>query len=114
MTLKKLSEQLVLRGVATLRYDKRGAGGWKAQFAQPEDFRFKDLVDDAVVLVNHLRMAKASAKVILVGHSEGGLVAILAAQRVPIDRLIRPRHDGRAICSRLKGISERLPIGSRR
>src|ERR1700759_1106678 len=26
-TLKKLSEQLVARGIATLRYDKRGAGG---------------------------------------------------------------------------------------
>jgi alpha-beta hydrolase superfamily lysophospholipase len=87
-TLKKLSEQLVARGIATLRYDKRGAGGWKSEFGRPEDFRFKDYVDDAVVLVNHLRTAKTFSKVILVGHSEGGLVAILAAQRVPIDRLI--------------------------
>jgi uncharacterized protein len=87
-TLKKLSAQLVARGIATLRYDKRGAGGWKPEFGRPEDFRFKDLVDDAIELVNHLRTAKTFSKVILVGHSEGGLVAILAAQRVPIDRLI--------------------------
>jgi uncharacterized protein len=39
-------------------------------------------------MVNHLRMAKTFAKVILVGHSEGRLIAILAAQRVPINRLI--------------------------
>ena len=28
-TLKKLAEQLLARNIATLRYDKRGAGGWK-------------------------------------------------------------------------------------
>ena len=54
-TLKKLSDQLVARGIATLRYDKRGAGGWKAEFGRPEDFRFKDYVDDAQALVKYLR-----------------------------------------------------------
>ena len=53
--MKKLSEQLVARKIATLRYDKRGAGGWKPEFGKPEDFRFKDFVDDAVALVNYLR-----------------------------------------------------------
>jgi pimeloyl-ACP methyl ester carboxylesterase len=86
-TLKKLSEQLVARKIATLRYDKRGAGGWKPEFGRPEDFRFKDYVDDATALVNYLRGGKFS-HVILVGHSEGGLVAILTARRVPVDRLV--------------------------
>src|SRR5271154_1390920 len=87
-TLKKLSEQLVARKIATLRYDKRGAGGWKQEFGRPEDFRFKDYVDDAVVLVNFLRGSGKFSRVVLVGHSEGGLVAILTARRVPIDRLV--------------------------
>jgi alpha-beta hydrolase superfamily lysophospholipase len=87
-TLKKLSEQLVARKIATLRYDKRGAGGWKPEFGRPEDFRFKDYVDDAAALVNYLRGSGKFSKVILVGHSEGGLVAILTAGRVPIDRLV--------------------------
>jgi uncharacterized protein len=87
-TLKKLSEQLVTRNIATLRYDKRGAGGWKAQFGRPEDFRFKDYADDAVALVTYLRESGRFSRVALVGHSEGGLVAILAAQRVPADRLV--------------------------
>jgi uncharacterized protein len=87
-TLKKLSEQFVARNIATLRYDKRGAGGWKAEFGHPEDFRFKDYVDDAVALIDYLRASGKFAKIVLVGHSEGGLVAILAARRVPIDRLI--------------------------
>jgi alpha-beta hydrolase superfamily lysophospholipase len=87
-TLKKLSEQLLARNIAMLRYDKRGAGGWKAEFGRPEDFRFKDYVDDAVLLVNFLRGSGKFSRVVLVGHSEGGLVAILAAQRVPVDRLV--------------------------
>ena len=87
-TLKKLSEQLVARKIATLRYDKRGAGGWKPEFGRPENFRFKDYVDDAAALVNYLRSSGKFSKVILVGHSEGGLVAILTAGRVPIDRLV--------------------------
>jgi uncharacterized protein len=87
-TLKKLSEQLVARGIATLRYDKRGAGGWKGAFGDPKDFRFKDYVDDAAALVGYLRESKIFSRVILVGHSEGGLVAILTAHRVPVDRLV--------------------------
>jgi uncharacterized protein len=87
-TLKKLSDQLVARKIATLRYDKRGAGGWKPEFGKPEDFRFKDYVDDATALVNYLRSSGKFSRVVLVGHSEGGLVAILTARRVPIDRLV--------------------------
>ena len=87
-TLKKLSEQLVARKIATLRYDKRGAGGWKPEFGRPEDFRFKDFVEDAVALVNYLRSSGKFSQVSVAGHSEGGLVAILTARRVPIDRLV--------------------------
>jgi pimeloyl-ACP methyl ester carboxylesterase len=87
-TLKKLSEQLVARKIATLRYDKRGAGGWKPEFGRPENFRFKDFVEDAVALVNYLRGSGKFSQVSVAGHSEGGLVAILTARRVPIDRLV--------------------------
>ena len=87
-TLKKLSDQLVARKIATLRYDKRGAGGWKPEHGRPEDFRFKDFVEDSVALVNYLRSSGKFSRVVLVGHSEGGLVAILTARRVPIDRLV--------------------------
>src|SRR5581483_9948885 len=86
-TLKKLAEQLAERKIATLRYDKRGAGGWKPEFGRPEDFRFKDYVDDAVALVNYLHSGRFS-RIVVVGHSEGGLVAILAARQAAIDRLV--------------------------
>jgi pimeloyl-ACP methyl ester carboxylesterase len=87
-TLKKLSEQLAARKIATLRYDKRGAPGWKPEFGKPEDFRFKDFVDDAVALVNYLRSSGKFSRLVVIGHSEGGLVAILTAGKVPLDRLV--------------------------
>jgi hypothetical protein len=87
-TLKKLAEQLLERKIASLRYDKRGAGGWKPEFGRPEDFRFKDYVDDAVTLVHYLRGSGKFARIAVVGHSEGGLVAILTARQVTIDRLV--------------------------
>lgn len=87
-TLKKLSDRLVAHNIATLRYDKRGAGGWKPEFGKPEDFRFKDFVDDASALVKYLRDSGKFSRIILVGHSEGGLVAILTAQAQTVDRLV--------------------------
>jgi uncharacterized protein len=87
-TLKKLAEQLAERKIATLRYDKRGAGGWKPEFGKPEDFRFKDYVDDAVSLVNYLRDSGKFSRVAVAGHSEGGLVAILAARQTQLDRVV--------------------------
>jgi pimeloyl-ACP methyl ester carboxylesterase len=109
-TLKKLSEQLVARGIATLRYDKRGAGGWKPEFGRPEDFRFKDYVDDAAALVNYLRGSRKFSRLVLVGHSEGGLVAILTARRVPVDRLVLLATAARRQGDLLKAQLERKQI----
>jgi len=85
-TLKKLAHDLAAHGIASLRYDKRGAKGWKPAFGSPADFRFKDYADDAASLVEFLR--GKFARVVLIGHSEGGLVAILTARKVPVDRLV--------------------------
>ena len=111
-TLKKLSEQLVARKIATLRYDKRGAGGWKPEFGRPEDFRFKDYVEDATALVNYLRGSGKFPRLALVGHSEGGLVAILTARRVPVDRLVLLATAARRQGDLLKAQLERKQIPS--
>ena len=106
-TLRKLAEQLALRNIASLRYDKRGAGEWKAEYGKPEDFRFKDFAADAVALAEYLRNSGKFSDITLIGHSEGGLVAILAAQQTPVDRLVllatTARRQGELIKAQLKG-----------
>lgn len=87
-TLKKLAAAFEARGIASLRYDKRGAGPWKPEFGKHEDFRFRHYVDDAVALARFAAEDRRFGSIVLVGHSEGGLVAILAAQRTAIDRLV--------------------------
>jgi pimeloyl-ACP methyl ester carboxylesterase len=109
-TLKKLAEQLATRNIATLRYDKRGAGGWKPEFGKPEDFRFKDYVEDAAALVNYLRDSGKFGRIAVVGHSEGGLVAILAARKVAVDRLLLLATAARKQGDLLKAQLERKQI----
>lgn len=87
-TLKKLAEELHVRGIATLRYDKRGARGWKAAFGRREDFRFDHYVDDAVALIGHLKSQARFSRVFVIGHSEGGLVATCAARHEAIAGLV--------------------------
>ncbi len=78
----KLAHDLAALGVATLRYDKRGAG--VGTFLQGESsLRFDDLVDDAVAMAGRLEGDKRFNSVSIIGHSEGSLIGILAAQRDP-------------------------------
>jgi len=77
---RKLAQALAARGIATLRYDKRliGASVVKQTEAQ---LRFDDYVDDAIVLADRLAADPRFSSVTVIGHSEGSLIGILAAER---------------------------------
>jgi uncharacterized protein len=77
---KLLAAGLAARGIATLRYDKRLVGASYAPQTEAE-MRFDDLVDDAVALTHYLESQKQFSSVSIIGHSEGSLIGMLAAQR---------------------------------
>jgi uncharacterized protein len=77
--LKRLAQQLAGRGVASLRYDKRGVGGSAYPGLNEAALRFEDLVADAVALAHRLAAEESICRLSLVGHSEGALIAALAA-----------------------------------
>lgn len=77
-----LADHLTRRGVAVLRVDDRGVGGSTSKFAGSTT---EDFVSDALAGVNYLRGLKEidPKRVGLIGHSEGGIIASLAAARTP-------------------------------
>ncbi|WP_066800330.1 alpha/beta hydrolase [Sphingomonas soli] len=74
-----LAEGLAERGIATLRIDKRGSFGSKAAATDPNAVTISDYANDARAWVDMLRKRSGRACVWLLGHSEGGLVAMTTA-----------------------------------
>ena len=77
-----IADHLTRRGIAVLRVDDRGTGASTGSFvgATSEDF-----VRDAMAGVRFLRGRPevAAGRVGIVGHSEGGMIAPMAAARTP-------------------------------
>jgi pimeloyl-ACP methyl ester carboxylesterase len=79
-TYRLLAESLATRGVATLRIDKRGMFASAAATADANTVTIADYVEDVRSWVAVLRKRTAAPCVWLLGHSEGGLVAMATAK----------------------------------
>lgn len=77
--LKYLAEALQAANIATLRVDKRGVAGSAGAAIAVEDLRFDNLVEDTKGWLDLLAKEKRFNKIIVAGHSQGALVALLAA-----------------------------------
>ncbi|GAD60600.1 LOW QUALITY PROTEIN: hydrolase, alpha/beta fold family [Brevundimonas abyssalis TAR-001] len=82
-TLRLMAEALADDGIATVRIDKRGVGA-SAMAALSEDaLRFDHMAEDARAWAAELAQRTGRDCVWLMGHSEGGLVAQVAAADNP-------------------------------
>lgn len=79
-SLKMLSAGLLERGIATLRYDKRAIGASAAAGKAEAALRFDDYVDDAKGWIELLKKDKRFSMVVVIGHSEGSLIGMIAAK----------------------------------
>lgn len=79
-TYRLLAEGLAAKGVTTLRVDKRGLFASGPAAADPNTVTVVDLAADAHLWAAKLRAETGAPCVWLLGHSEGGLVALIAAQ----------------------------------
>jgi len=91
-----LADGLEQQGIPTLRYDKRGTGASLSAligsagattanaYAAEANLRFDDLADDATGMARVLASHTGVTCIIILGHSEGSLLGMLAAQRVPV------------------------------
>lgn len=80
--LRKLADALAERGIASLRYDKRGLQG-SAPVGNEADVTFATYVEDLRTVIGWAAAGYSGRPLVLLGHSEGGLVAIEAAKAAP-------------------------------
>lgn len=78
--LKHIALGLKAKGIASVRYDKRGIGESKAAATSEQDMRFDHLVSDAEAWIKHLQADRRFNRVLVLGHSEGSLIGMIAAQ----------------------------------
>jgi pimeloyl-ACP methyl ester carboxylesterase len=80
---KLLAEGLAAHDIGTVRIDKRGAFGSIAAVADGNAVTIDDYVADVGAWIEVIRKETGVSCVWLLGHSEGGLVALAAAQKLP-------------------------------
>ncbi len=104
-SLKLLAEGLAAHGIASVRYDKRGIGetgkammlaAAKAKIKlREEDLSFETYIDDAVAWCKKLGADRRFSSLTVLGHSEGSLIGMVAAQRVSARAYVSVAGSGR-------------------
>jgi pimeloyl-ACP methyl ester carboxylesterase len=76
-----LAEGLAAKGIASVRIDKRGMFGSAAAIADANEVTVQDYVADVRAWIGSIRTATGQSCVWVLGHSEGGLIALAASQQ---------------------------------
>ena len=85
-SLKYLAEELSKKGIASIRYDKRGIEESKSAGIKEKELRFEDYINDAKDWIKFIRKDKKFTSMTIIGHSEGSLIGMIAA--VEADKFI--------------------------
>lgn len=96
-SLKRLAQALAKQGIASVRYDKRGIAASRAATPDERDLSVEQYVADVAAWGHLLKADPAFSRLILIGHSEGALIASLAAPIANADALISIAGSSRPI-----------------
>ncbi|WP_130908016.1 alpha/beta fold hydrolase [Pseudomonas sp. Sample_16] len=109
-SLKRLAWVLAKHNIASVRYDKRGVAASLAATPDERNLTLEAYVSDAEAWSRKLKTDPRFAKLILLGHSEGALIASLAAPNVDAAAVISMSGSARPIDQVLRQqLSNRLP-----
>jgi pimeloyl-ACP methyl ester carboxylesterase len=92
-TYKYIAEGLGKAGIACLRYDKRNVGQ-STSSGKETDSKFTDYVNDASAFLLLLKDDPRFSKFIILGHSEGSLLAMITAYTEPVSGIISVEASG--------------------
>jgi pimeloyl-ACP methyl ester carboxylesterase len=87
-SLKMLATALAEDGIASLRYDKRGIGRSAAAGLDESELRFEHYVEDAKGWIDLLSADKRFSGVVVIGHSEGSLIGMIASQKTTVAKYV--------------------------
>ncbi|MES2037280.1 MAG: alpha/beta hydrolase [Pseudomonadota bacterium] len=87
-SLKMLAISMAQAGIASVRFDKRGIAASASAATSEADLRFETYVQDAVAWLKLLKADTRFSDVAILGHSEGSLIAMLAAQQEQVKAYI--------------------------
>lgn len=108
--LKRLAIILAQNNIASVRYDKRGVAASKAATPDERDLSVERYAADVEAWAQKLRANSRLSRLILLGHSEGALVASLAAEKARAAAVISVAGSGRPVDQVLREqFQERLP-----
>ncbi len=96
-SLKLIADGLAAAGVISLRIDKRGIAASALAVPAEADLRLQTYVADAVSWTRFLRAQPDVRCVVILGHSEGALIAALAAQQADVCGLVSLSGAGRSL-----------------
>ena len=80
--LKMLAEGLFENGISSYRYDKRGVGNSIGNIQSGNDIKFIDYINDVVSIINHFKYIKEYKQIVVIGHSEGALIGMIASRLI--------------------------------
>jgi hypothetical protein len=92
-----LAQGLAARGITTVRIDKRGLFGSAAATPNPNAVTIGDYVADVHAWSTVIRQSTRASCVWLLGHSEGGLIAMAAARSPDVCGLLLVAAPGRPL-----------------
>jgi pimeloyl-ACP methyl ester carboxylesterase len=84
-TYKLLAQDLAARGIASVRVDKRGLFSSAAAVPNANDVTIADYASDVHIWATAIGKQTGAKCIWVLGHSEGGLVAMVAAKDNPPD-----------------------------
>lgn len=96
-SLKFLAQDLAEQGIGSLRYDKRGVAASLSAAISEADLRFDHYVDDARAWVKELAKDGSFDEIIVVGHSEGSLIGMLASSLPEVKKYVSLAGAGQPI-----------------